>query len=76
MAPALALDFPDVPDDVAPIVVPAPRPQQPKVWTRKVSTCSAHAPCSDCQAAAARITSRVVGEYAPGSLADLESRRT
>lgn len=76
LAPTLALDFPNVPDDVsttADAPSAAPRPRQPAVWTR--SACTWTHPCAECQAAAARIVARVVGGFAPGSLADLNRRR-
>lgn len=82
LAPTLALDFPTVPEfgadsdtDVGqPHHAPPPRLVQPRVWARETNTCSAAAPCVACQEAAARMVARVVGPFAPGSLADLESR--
>lgn len=52
LAPALALDFPDVPDDAPPVVA---RPKSPRVWTREALRTGPLCDCSGCKAAAARI---------------------
>lgn len=75
LAPALALDFPDVPDDAPPVT---PRPRQPKVWTRQESpprVAGRLCECGECQASAARLVAVGAGEFAAGSLPALLGRR-
>jgi hypothetical protein len=75
IARALSLDFPDVPDD-GPVAAPPPaQVKPPRVWQRQDGACSHLHPCTDCQAAAARILARVVGEFAPGSMPEFEGHR-